>query len=229
MTDPAKSAEFLKWQNSLSPFSISKELFIIKEPVKPSLTIAAEVVSKADLMKKLLEDFAKCKSCALGSTRKTLVFGEGDINAKLMFIGEGPGEDEDISGRPFVGRAGQLLTKIIENGLKLPRESVYIANIVKCRPPGNRDPLPEEAQACIGILKKQIEIVNPKAIVLLGKVAIRFLLGVETTIKAARETDYSYDGVKVFATYHPSALLRNEGFKKPTWEDMKKVMSYLGL
>ncbi|HRZ79465.1 MAG TPA: uracil-DNA glycosylase [bacterium] len=178
-------------------------------------------------MEKIRREVFKCSGCRLGSTKKNFVFGEGSLEASVMFIGEGPGEDEDISGRPFVGKAGQLLTKIIENGMKIPRESVYIANVVKCRPPSNRDPLPDEAAACIGYLKKQIEIINPKVIVLLGKVAAKHLLGLETTITKARESTYSYGDIKVFVTYHPSALLRNENYKRPVWEDIKKVMNYL--
>lgn len=158
-----------------------------------------------------------------------MVFGEGNENADIMFIGEGPGEDEDLSGRPFVGKAGQLLTKIIENGMKIPREQVYIANIVKCRPPANRDPMPDEAQCCIGFLKEQISIVKPKVLILLGKVAMKNLLGIESSMSKARETTYEYEGIKVFVTYHPSALLRNEAYKRPVWEDIKKAMKYLGM
>ncbi len=178
-------------------------------------------------MEKLKNEVSKCQKCRLGTTRKNSVFGEGNLEAQIMFIGEGPGEDEDNSGRPFIGKAGQLLTKIIENGMKIPRESVYIANIVKCRPPSNRDPLPDEASACIGYLQKQIETINPKVIILLGKVAAKHLLGLEDTITKAREKTYSYNNIKVFITYHPSALLRNENYKRPVWEDIKKVLEYL--
>ena len=175
----------------------------------------------------LQREVSQCKKCQLANGRTNTVFGEGNLNAEIMFIGEGPGETEDKTGRPFVGDAGQLLTKIIENGMKIPRDSVYIANIVKCRPPRNRDPFPEEAASCIGYLKKQIEIVNPKVIVLLGRVATRYILGLETTLSAARETSHTYNGIKTFVTYHPSALLRNENLKRPTWEDIKKVMKFL--
>ena len=113
--------------------------------------------------------------------------------------------------------------------MKIPRETVYIANIVKCRPPANRDPMPDEAQCCIGFLKEQIRIVNPKVLILLGKVAMKNLLGIEGSMTKARETSYEYEGIKVFVTYHPSALLRNESYKRPVWEDIKKAMKYLGM
>ena len=189
------------------------------EPVDESLPPLEKVRVKAE----------RCSACRLGAKRTKLVFGEGNPDADIMFVGEGPGEDEDLSGRPFVGKAGQLLTKIIENGIKIPRSQVYIANIVKCRPPANRDPMPDEAQCCIGFLKEQIRIVNPKVLILLGKVAMRYLLGLEGAITRARESTYEYEGIKVFVTYHPSALLRNESYKRPVWEDIKKVMKYLGM
>jgi len=160
-------------------------------------------------------------------TRNKVVFGEGSLKADIMFIGEGPGADEDRTGRPFVGKAGQLLTKIIENGMKISREQVYIANIVKCRPPGNRDPLPDEASACMDYLESQIEFIKPKAIILLGKVAAKYLLELETSISRARQNSYKYKDIPVFVTYHPSALLRNQQYKRPTWEDIKKVLTYL--
>ena len=191
----------------------------VEEPIDDSLPPLEKVRIKAE----------RCSACRLAAKRTKMVFGEGNPNADIMFIGEGPGEDEDLSGRPFVGKAGQLLTKIIENGMKIPREKVYIANIVKCRPPANRDPMPDEAQCCIGFLKEQIKIVNPKILILLGKVAMRNLLGLEGAITKARESTYEYDGIKVFVTYHPSALLRNESYKRPVWEDIKKAMKYLGM
>jgi DNA polymerase len=160
-------------------------------------------------------------------TRNKVVFGEGSVRADIMFVGEGPGADEDKTGRPFVGKAGQLLTKIIENGMGIPREQVYIANIVKCRPPGNRDPLPDEAEICMNYLESQIDLIKPKVIILLGKVAAKYLMGIETSISRARENAYNYKGIPVFVTYHPSALLRNEQYKRPTWEDIKKVLAYL--
>jgi len=202
-----------------SAASVQKVSEKAEEPVDESLPPLDRVRLKAE----------RCNACRLAAKRTKMVFGEGDPNAEIMFIGEGPGEDEDISGRPFVGKAGQLLTKIIENGMKIPREKVYIANIVKCRPPANRDPMPDEAQCCIGFLKEQIKIVRPKILILLGKVAMKYLLGLEGAITKAREATYEYEGIKVFVTYHPSALLRNESYKRPVWEDIKKAMKYLGM
>ena len=192
---------------------------IEEEPIDDSLPPLEKVRKRAE----------KCSACRLAAKRTNMVFGEGNPEAEIMFIGEGPGEDEDLSGRPFVGKAGQLLTKIIENGMKIPRSQVYIANIVKCRPPANRDPMPDEAQCCIGFLKEQIKIVNPKVLILLGKVAMKNLLGIEGAITKAREGTYEYEGIKVFVTYHPSALLRNEAYTRPVWEDIKKAMKYLGM
>ena len=203
-------------RSSVSVAPVAKN---VEEPVDESLSPLERVKAKAE----------RCSACRLGAKRTKLVFGEGNPEADIMFIGEGPGEDEDLSGRPFVGKAGQLLTKIIENGMKIPREQVYIANIVKCRPPANRDPMPDEAQCCIGFLKEQIKIVNPKVLILLGKVAMKNLLGIESSMSKARETTYEYEGIKVFVTYHPSALLRNETYKRPVWEDIKKAMKYLGM
>lgn len=180
-------------------------------------------------MAALAREISDCRACRLGETRTNLVFGDGDPHARIMFIGEGPGKDEDLQGLPFVGRAGQLLTKIIESGMKLPRSSVYIANIVKCRPPENRVPHKDEAAACIGHLKRQIAIVRPEAIVLLGKTALQYLLGQEMSINEARQQEFYYEGIRVFVTYHPSALLRNPEYKRPTWEDIKKVLTFLGL
>ncbi|MGB2661425.1 MAG: uracil-DNA glycosylase, partial [Candidatus Omnitrophota bacterium] len=154
--------------------------------------------------------------------------GEGDPRADLMFIGEAPGGDEDRQGRPFVGRAGQLLTKIIESvGLK--REDVFIGNILKCRPPGNRNPLPDEIAACNSFLLKQIDIIKPKVICALGKFAAQTLLDTETPISRLRGKFYDYHGTKLMPTYHPAYLLRNSQGKKDVWEDMKKVAAELGL
>jgi len=186
-------------------------------------------VSLPDSMSQLKQIVNSCNKCRLSSNVTNHVFGEGNESARLMFIGEGPGEDEDRSGRPFVGKAGQLLTKIIENGLKIPRSEVYIANIVKCRPPYNRDPQADEASSCLPFLQKQIKCIKPEVIIILGKVALKNLLNIETTIKEARNANYTYSNIPAIVTYHPSALLRNKQFKRPLWEDMKKVISMLGL
>ncbi len=241
---------WLLWQQQLEPFTFDENFtnavlsefpkpdfssFGIKPAVSPvaapekAVLVPEEDDSSLTPIERLRKKAERCTACRLAAKRTNMVFGEGNLNADIMFIGEGPGEDEDLSGRPFVGKAGQLLTKIIENGMKIPREQVYIANIVKCRPPANRDPMPDEAQCCIGFLKEQIKIVNPKILILLGKVAMKNLLGIEGAITKAREMTYEYEGIKVFVTYHPSALLRNEAYKRPVWEDIKKAMKYLGM
>ncbi len=169
----------------------------------------------------------ECTRCGLHKGRKNVVFGEGNADCEIMFIGEGPGADEDEQGRPFVGRAGRLLTKMI-NKMGFAREDVYIANIVKCRPPGNRNPSPEEAQTCIPFLKKQIEILQPKAIIVLGNVPLQNLFGVDLRITKARGKFLEYDGIKVMPTFHPSYLLRNPKDKWLTWHDAVEVLKYIG-
>ncbi len=165
----------------------------------------------------------KCIKCALSKTRKNIVFGEGDPESRLMFIGEAPGAEEDNTGRPFVGRAGQLLTKIIES-INLKREEVYIANIIKCRPPENRNPMEEEIASCAPFLKEQIAVIRPEIICTLGKFSTEFIIGEgKGSISSVRGKTYNYDGITVIPTYHPSYLLRNPSAKKETWEDMKKI------
>lgn len=171
---------------------------------------------------------ASCTRCSLHETRTNPVFGDGSPKADLMFIGEAPGRDEDLQGKPFVGRAGQLLTKIIES-IGLKREDVYIANILKSRPPGNRNPLPDEIAACTPYLLKQIDIIKPKVICALGKFAAQTLLDTEMPISRLRGTFYEYHGIKLMPTYHPAYLLRNSVGKKDVWEDMKKIAKELGL
>lgn len=174
----------------------------------------------------LKSEVSSCRKCPLSKTRKNVVFGAGSEKARLMFVGEAPGQDEDIQGLPFVGRAGQLLTKIIE-AMGMKREDVYIANILKCRPPENRPPAPDEILACRDNLKRQIGMIKPKVICTLGKFASQTLLNTETPISALRGKFGSYDGIKVMPTFHPAYLLRNPGDKRLVWEDMKKVMKEL--
>lgn len=168
-----------------------------------------------------------CRRCPLAETRHNVVFGEGDPHAKLMFIGEGPGYDEDMQGRPFVGKAGQLLNRMIE-AMQFAREEVYIANVVKCRPPGNRVPSPDEAVACIGYLKKQIELIRPEVIVLLGATAVNFLLGRREGITRLRGKWLGFDGIPVMPTFHPAYLLRQESAKREAWADLQQVMKVFG-
>jgi DNA polymerase len=176
--------------------------------------------------KELLEKCTKCHSCDLHKDRKNVVFGEGDINAKLMLIGEGPGADEDETGRPFVGKAGKLLTLALE-ALEIKREEIYIANIIKCRPPGNRNPLENEAQKCIPYLRNQVALIRPKIIVCLGAVAMKYIIGPEHKITKVRGQWIERKNCHIIATYHPAALLRDENKKVPFWYDMKKVLAKL--
>ncbi len=170
-----------------------------------------------------------CKKCRLHELRKNIVVGEGNPKAELMFIGEGPGEEEDNTGRPFVGRAGQLLTKIIE-AMKLKREDVYIANIVKCRPPNNRTPSEDEIISCAPYLMEQISVIKPKVIVALGAPSTCTLFNQKIKISAVRGKFYDWKyGVKLMPTFHPAYLLRNPVDKKLVWEDMQKVMEFLGI
>ena len=164
-----------------------------------------------------------CHLCQLSKTRKNVVFGEGDANANIMFIGEGPGANEDETGKPFVGKAGELLTKIIENVLNIKREEVYIANIVKCRPPNNRVPTPNEVESCLPYLLKQINLIKPKIIITLGATAYNNLTNDKTPISKIRGEILPFGSAKLIPTFHPSFLLRNPSAKKYVFADMKKV------
>jgi uracil-DNA glycosylase family 4 len=172
------------------------------------------------------DELGECTRCPLHRTRKNLVFGEGSTGAKLVFVGEAPGEEEDKQGRPFVGRAGQLLTKIID-AMGLKREEVYICNILKCRPPGNRNPKEDEIATCEPFLMKQLEAINPEIICALGTFAAKTLLRTESPISAIRGKFHDYHGRKLMPTYHPAYLLRNPDAKKLVWEDVQKIMKIL--
>jgi len=182
----------------------------------------AELPSKAELLLEFEESIRNCRKCGLARTRKNFVFGSGNPDAEIMFVGEAPGREEDLQGMPFVGKAGGLLTKIIE-AIQLRREDVYIANVLKCRPPNNRDPEPEEIAQCEAYLIRQIEIVEPKVICALGRIAAQALLKTGAGLKVLREKVHTYRGIKLIVTYHPAALLRNPQWKRPTWEDMKRL------
>jgi DNA polymerase len=173
------------------------------------------------------EELGECTRCKLSGGRKKLVFGVGNPQAELMFVGEGPGADEDIQGEPFVGKAGQLLTKMIE-AMGWRREDVYICNTVKCRPPGNRNPEPDEIEACEPFLQAQIAAVKPKVIVALGKFAVQTLLRDPSPISRQRGKWREYEGVKLMPTFHPAYLLRSPEEKKKAWEDLKLVMKEFG-
>lgn len=167
-----------------------------------------------------------CTKCELSKSRRKFVFGAGNPNAKLMFIGEAPGKDEDLQGIPFVGRAGQLLTLMLK-AIGIEREEVFIANVLKCRPPNNRDPLPAEIEQCEPHLLKQIELISPELIVALGRYSGTLLLKEKMSLGEMRKSIHKYNQVPLIVTYHPAALLRTPTWKKDAWEDLKKVRSFL--
>ena len=177
-------------------------------------------------LESLAQACANCQSCPLGATRTNSVFGTGNPNAKLMFVGEAPGEQEDLSGTPFVGRAGQLLDKFLY-AVDISREDVYIANILKCRPPKNRDPLPEEEEACIGFLREQVALINPKVIVCLGRISAMRLIKPDFKITKEHGVWFKKGNYLMTAVYHPAALLRDPRKKEDMLEDMKKIKEKL--
>ncbi len=190
-------------------------------------TAAHSSDEKGEALERLRHHIGDCTRCRLSEKRTNVVFGEGNPDAELMFIGEGPGRDEDIQARPFVGEAGRLLTRLIER-MGFRREDVYIANIVKCRPPGNRDPQDEEIIACIPFLKKQISIIAPKVIMSLGRVSAQTLLGSKTPISRLRGRFSRFDDIDLMPTFHPAYLLRNPKDKMLVWGDAIKVLEKLG-
>lgn len=200
---------------------------VMEKPTLPDFSKQNEVVT----LQQISEEIGDCKRCKLCKTRKNIVFGEGNPNAEIMFIGEGPGADEDEQGRPFVGRAGKLLDRWIELGMGIKREEVYIGNIVKCRPPNNRDPEAEEVSACIGFIKQQVRAIQPKVIVLLGRVPMGHILGEKTGITKVHGTWYSYEGIPTMPIFHPSYCLRppQDEKRKIVWEDIKKILKFLGM
>jgi len=193
----------------------------------PSLFEAAERVQD-DSLERICGELAGCTRCKLHRRRTSVVFGVGNPHADLVFVGEGPGHDEDVQGIPFVGRAGQLLTQMI-NAMGLSREDVYIANVVKCRPPENRTPEKDEIATCLPFLFRQLTNINPKVIVCLGSVAAQALLNTNKSISHFRGQWLDFRGAKLMATYHPAYLLRNPHAKPEVWADLKKVMAFLGL
>jgi DNA polymerase len=193
----------------------------------PVATMPATLAVADDALRAIRADLGDCTRCKLHGGRTHLVFGVGDPAAQLMFVGEGPGADEDQQGEPFVGRAGQLLTKMIE-AMGFARSDVYIANVVKCRPPGNRDPEPDEIESCEPFLKSQIAAIQPRVIVALGRFAVQTLLHDTTPISRLRGKWREYEGVKLMPTFHPAYLLRSPAEKKPAWEDLQLVMKEFG-
>ena len=202
------------------------------EPGSPPVAAVAETSPAADpnrspsSLDALAVEASSCRRCGLAEGRRSVVFGSGDPHARLMLVGEGPGAEEDRRGLPFVGPAGELLTRILA-AIGLTREQVYIANIVKCRPPGNRDPNADEAAACRPFLDAQIDLVQPAVLVALGRIPAQSLLGVEAPLGRLRGQWYTVRGVATRVTYHPAALLRNAEWKGPTWQDMQAVRDRL--
>lgn len=203
----------------------------VPRPKKTAPPPAPEQRANADpaaALKAIREDLGDCQRCSLASTRKNIVFGQGSPRAELMFVGEAPGADEDDQGLAFVGRAGQLLTDIIEKGLKMKREDVWITNILRCRPPKNRNPETDEVLECQPFLEAQIRAIQPRVLVGLGKFSAHWLLKTATPITRLRGQLGEWEGITVMPTYHPAYLLRNPRAKKDLWEDMKVVLDLLG-
>jgi len=170
----------------------------------------------------LLQEVESCTNCRLAKTVTNKVFGQGPIPSLVMLVGEGPGREEDMTGLPFVGRSGQLLDRILA-AVELTRQDVYIGNVIKCRPPNNRNPLPDEMEHCMPFIRKQIDLVGPKFVVTMGAVAARSILGIQGALHSMRGKFYLVDGRYYMVTYHPAALLRNERYKRPAWEDWKML------
>jgi uracil-DNA glycosylase family 4 len=199
------------------------------DELAPIPEVRVTAAHKAEALVAIHEEIGDCTRCPLAyAGRRKIVFGDGDANARLMFVGEGPGADEDASGVPFVGKAGQLLNNMIQ-AMGLKREEVYIANIVKCRPPANRVPEPVEANTCDQFLLRQIDVVQPEVVVALGATAAMYLLGVKQSLRALRGSWHSCRGAKLVVTYHPAFLLRDPTQKGEAWKDLQMVMAEMGL
>ena len=243
MVDRTQLAEHLRFFNELGIGGVSRDpLWTVRRvmasdpaitPTTPGSSVrsipvtAVSDVSPADALAAVRADIGDCTRCKLHALgRSQVVFGVGNPDADLMFVGEAPGHDEDIQGIPFVGRAGQLLTKIIES-IGLSRDDVYIANVIKCRPPNNRNPEPDEVETCEPFLFQQIDLIKPKVIVALGKFAAQALLRTQDPISRLRGRVYQYRGAQLVPTFHPAFLLRNPASKREVWEDMKRVRALL--
>ncbi len=232
MTDRRAIADHLTFYGELGVTGVSRDPLWRQRSQLTSAPLPSDVSSVAsgtsESLLAIREDLGPCTRCKLhGQGRKQIVFGVGNPQAKLMFVGEAPGADEDLQGEPFVGRAGQLLTKIIES-IQLAREDVYIANVLKCRPPNNRNPEPDEVATCRPFLFRQIDAIRPKVIVALGTFAAHALLEVDTPISRLRGRVHDFrGGIMLVPTFHPAFLLRSPDRKRDVWEDMKKVRALL--
>jgi uracil-DNA glycosylase family 4 len=224
LAKPVRKPELQKASAETAPKLVPPPLPLA---VGPSLFDAAEKIAD-DTLLRVREDLGECTRCKLHSTRHKIVFGDGNTKAELVFVGEGPGADEDAQGLPFVGRAGKLLTQMIE-AMGLQRKDVYICNVVKCRPPENRQPEEDEVNTCSPFLFRQIDVIAPKVIVCLGAVAAKTLLKTNRGISQFRGQWLEFRGRKLLATYHPAYLLRNPPAKSEVWKDLQKVMAVLGL
>ena len=224
---PKNALDFLdkKMETPAQPFALPKA----KGRPSRETPVDKPTDTRFQSLETLRTHIGDCRRCGLYKDRHNLVFGEGDPNAKLVFVGEGPGFDEDREGRPFVGKSGKLLTRIIENGMGLTRDAVYICNVVKCRPPGNRDPNPDEIEICLPFLKSQLDIIKPRVICCLGRVACQALFGINFKITSERGKWQTYEGIPLMPTFHPAYLLRNASAKRPVWDDIKKIMQKLDL
>jgi len=207
-----------------APAAVTAEFPVIQAP---SLFEAMDRV-EGDTLERIREDIGDCTRCRLHRSRTKIVFGVGNPKAELVFIGEGPGHDEDVQGEPFVGRAGQLLTQMIE-AMGLHRQDVYICNVIKCRPPENRTPEKDEIATCSPFLVRQIAVIQPKVVCCLGNIAFQTILGTNKPISRLRGQWFDYRGARLIATYHPAYLLRNPAAKPDVWADLKKIMAVLGL
>jgi uracil-DNA glycosylase len=210
------------------PPAVSVETVPEMRPPAPVQAPAPSAIVPPETLARIHQDLGDCQRCKLWRQRRHIVFGKGDPRARLVFVGEGPGFDEDRQGEPFVGVAGQLLTKIIQ-AMGLSREQVYICNIIKCHPPANRTPEADEIVACLPFLKRQLAAVSPECICALGAVAARALLETDLPISRLRGRFHSYQGIAVMPTFHPAYLLRNPEQKRAVWEDVQQVMARLGL
>ena len=236
---PPASADRSAAARSVSPADPSPRVSPAAAPVHPAGSLFQEsgfdsapvpLEQRLAVLQALADEVAGCRKCTLlAETRTQTVFADGSPSARLMFVGEAPGADEDRIGRPFVGRAGQLLTDMITKGMGLNRQNVYIANILKCRPPENREPSLEESANCLPYLERQIQIVRPEFLCLLGRTAVQGLLGTTLSMGRLRGKWYRYKGIPTLVTYHPSYLLRNPAAKKDAWEDLQLLMNAMGL
>ncbi|MBN1968538.1 MAG: uracil-DNA glycosylase [Candidatus Delongbacteria bacterium] len=211
-------------QEIIKPVKISKPR-VIEESNSSSVEIV-QIIPNISEMKSLYDDVLTCRACNLHKTRKNAVFGSGRGKIKLVCVGEAPGEDEDKSGLPFVGKAGQLLTKMLK-AIGIDRNDIFICNTIKCHPPGNREPETDETKSCYAYLEKQLELLKPDFILALGRVAANRLLNRDDKMYNYREEIQYYNNIPVIVTYHPSALLRNEKWKRPAWEDLQKLQKLM--